>query len=168
MGAPIQTFRYRGVFDYTRLYKEGRKYWLGLVDPDDFAEAKYKDKVKECEFKWTITQKPHPYYSFTYKVHGKFFDLKKKTVMVDGEEKEMLQGQARVWVYSSSNKHFKQGTLDGSQAIFAGGKLGKILQKIYERVTLRDFEEDLEDLQIQTGRNYINLLKEICNADFQY
>lgn len=159
------TYKYRGIIDYARFYKEGRAFFLNIVDPDDFSESKYKDKGNEFEGKWEIGHNYDEYHKITYKVEFKAWDLSPATIDVDGEKKSVYDGKIRIYISGDLKEHYPQGDVGGSRELF---KKDSLAEKIYKRIMRRTKEEDVEGTIMVTVHKFIDLVKEICEADARY
>jgi len=149
------TFRYRGEINWPQFFKNGREFWLEIVDPDDFVEKKYKDKGNEFEGEWEISHKYDAYHKFVYVVDFKAIDMAKT------ETKGVFNGKLRVYVSAELEENYDEENMAGSKDIF---KKKSIIQKLYKRLTTREREENLEDVGISTVNEYVAFLKELCGA----
>ena len=154
------TFRHRGLIDWPRFYKEGRAFWLDIVDKEDIAEKKYKDKGNEFEGVWKITHTYDAYHRFEYEIDFKAQDMEKTDT--DG----VYNGKLRVYVSVDLEEHYGEKTMAGDTPLFK--KPDGFLHKLYKLLTQREREEDLEDVGISTAQEYAAFLKELCKAEAQY
>ncbi len=158
------TFRYRGLIDFERFYKDGLEYWQGITDPEDISETKYKDKGGEFEGVWKINHKLDPYFQAKYEVEFKATDMNATTITENGKEKTVYDGKIRIYVEGDLVENYGQETIAGKQEIF---KKNSFLHKVFKVFAKRKVEEELEDVVTSTAHGFINLAKQICKMEAQ-
>ena len=152
-------FKYRGPFDYKRIYTEGRAYFTnrGL----ELFETNYKDKGDEFEGEWKVNHKIDLYNKITYEVKFKAADMK----ALEGGK---YNGKLIVTITAELDENYEETSIAGTKEIFHD-KDGKpsLLHKLYKKVTYRDVHERIEDEAAMVCLGLQSLFKSICGMDTQ-
>gem|GEM_PF-5298254 len=155
-------FRYRGTFDFKRLYKEGRGFFTSRGFK--FNEKKVKYKSDEFEGVWAVEHRYDAYHMFKYDVEWHCYDMS-PTTMKTPEGKEVPAFTGKIWVRFEGDfeTNYKHETPAGSIAIFDSED--SWLHKVYKRITYRDRDDVYEADLVITAHQFIDLMKQITNVD---
>lgn len=149
-------FKYRGVIDFHRLYREMKSFWterqMKLFEP------KYKHKGNEFEGEFKIEHRLDAYNMLVYKIAFKAADM--MPVMRDG--KELFDGKIFVNMEVDHDENYSQSSIAGKEEIFEEKSW---LHKIYKKVTYRDRDEGITSEGHIRIHQFQEVVKTICHAE---
>ncbi len=156
------TFRYNGVFDWKEVYRESKAFWLRITSSDwDLVETLYKHKPSKLEVKWTVDQAYDAYYQINYKIWFKIIKPRIVWIEIDGEKKEMMRGNVRVWIDFGWTEDYENRSFAGQMHIFQS----KWLRNIYRKVTWRERWDLVDDIAMFTATDFQELLGKLFNTE---
>jgi hypothetical protein len=162
MGGTVHVFRYRGNMDWDALYRGTVAFFRDRRF--EIKEPKYKMKSDEIEGKLRAEQRLDAYNSVYFEIEYKIIDMRPVTFEQDGKQVQGIFGKLRMEVTGDNESHYKRTSMAGKQEIFASTKKNKpgILHRIYERVTFREREENIEDNLAILAQRYLEWVKGMC------
>lgn len=152
-------FKYRGIMDFHRLVREGKRFFADRHM--ELTEKKYKDKGNEYEGEWVVKNKIDAYHMALYSVEFKAFD----TVPVTKDGRTLFNGKLQMTIKGDLEEDYEEKNFAGKVTIFKGDTKDSWLHKLYNRVTFRDRDQKLEEDIFVTGTKFHTLMKEICEVE---
>jgi len=140
------TVSYTGLFDFDGMYAAitdwAKNY--GFV----WYEVDYKHKVPspkgaEVELKWSLSKVVNEYVSYEIVITPHIWNLLETEVEVNGKKKQMTSAILYIWLEPKV-------TLDWQSKGETGGKLGKFLGKLYNKLLFRDLSFHFDNLYYNT------------------
>jgi hypothetical protein len=157
------TFRYTGIMDWKRIYRECMSFFLRIVaENEHFTEKLYQHKPTKIDVRWEAFHNYDAYYQIHYTVS--FRIVKPKTVWVqqpDGTKKEMIEGAMRVWIEFGWNEDYEVENPGGDIGMFQSNWL----KAIYRKLTWRERWDLVDDIAMFQATDFIELLVKLTKAD---
>jgi hypothetical protein len=159
MGTSL-TFRYRGILNWKKIYKGTFQFFRDKEA--DVEDIQYKDKTNEFEGQIAAARIKDGYTKFEWKIAYKAFD------MVPTSQEGVFNGKLTLTIEADTKDNYSMRSIAGEKNIFnKDSKFDSWLKNVYDKITLRDREEDNEGEALDLAQQYIEWLKTECNADMK-